>query len=177
MDSRTIFADFLQGRLHAFYREYYPGFVVYAERFLGGELAYMAQDIVQDTVIKAWYARERFDHPESLRAFIYTAIKNQALNLRRRKDVEARYVRTAGTREIWDNAVIDQEALNILHKAVTELPAKLRAIFIPAFVEGMKIGELSERFGIPERTVKKYKSDIRKFLLKRMGPVFYFMLF
>lgn len=45
---REIFADFKQGELAQFYRLMYPELMVYANRLLGADFAFLAEDCVQN---------------------------------------------------------------------------------------------------------------------------------
>ena len=45
-----------------------------------------AEDIVQDTLIKVWNRRERWDELESIEAFSLTICRNLALDSIKRKD-------------------------------------------------------------------------------------------
>ena len=49
---REIFADFKQGELAQFYRLMYPELMVYANRLLRADFAFLVEDCVQNAVQK-----------------------------------------------------------------------------------------------------------------------------
>src|SRR5688572_7561247 len=58
----------------------------YAKRFLGSKEA--AQDVVQDVFVHLWENRARITVRASVRAYLYTAVRNHALNIRKRDRAE-----------------------------------------------------------------------------------------
>lgn len=172
-----ILQEFKKGNLTPFYQDYYPGFVLFARRFLMNEYGYMAEDIVQDTVVKAWEIRSRFDNHNAFKSFMYTAIKNRIINTLQRKDVECRH--NIGTEASMDfeQAMIDQEAINLLHNAALGLSPTLTDVYKLSFLENRKISEVSEMLDIPERTVKKYRADILTFFRAKLGDLFFLYFF
>ena len=63
---REIFADFKQGELAQFYRLMYPELMVYANRLLGADFAFLAEDCVQNAVYKCYLRDGERDAVEKL---------------------------------------------------------------------------------------------------------------
>lgn len=172
-----ILAEFQNDNLVPFYRDYYPGFVLFAKRFLIPEYQYMAEDIVQDTVVKAWEIRDKFDNHNALKSFLYAAIKNRIINLIRKKEVEGRYNRQIDISVEFEQALIDHEAVTMLYLAARELPPTLSDVYRLSFIENKKVSEVSQMLDIPERTVKKYRADILLFFRTKLGDLFFLYFF
>lgn len=52
-------------------------------------------DIVQDAFVALWERRQAFASERSVKAFLYTAVRNSCLNLLRHQDVRQRYTNSA----------------------------------------------------------------------------------
>lgn len=127
-----------------------------------------AEDVLQNTFMKALQALPKFEGRSSLSTWLYRIAVNEALmSIRRSKpDVES-VVRSEedDAQETLLKSVADwcclpeselmsAEARKHLDKAIKILPEKLRIVFILRDLEGLSIRETSEALDITETTVK-----------------------
>src|SRR5690606_25190745 len=70
------------------FESYYPALCDFVSARIGSPE--VAEELVQDVFIDLWQRRARLDPHAALRAFLYRAAKNQALNYLRRRRVEDR---------------------------------------------------------------------------------------
>lgn len=120
-----------------------------------------AEDLVQETLIRAYRAIERFDgrHP---RAWLLTILRNTAANMARRRRPELAddadifaSVRAhgedgrAGPQEQLVDGVLDEE----LERALAELSSAHRAIVALVDVDGLSYQEAAEVLDVPVGTV------------------------
>lgn len=76
---------------------YYPQLVAFAASF--GWIREAAEDVVQDVLARLWMRRATWRPATSVRAYLLTAIRNEATNRLKRQGVEARY-RTRAERDL-----------------------------------------------------------------------------
>lgn len=132
----------------------------YAWRYTGEENA--ARDIVQDAFLKLWHSRENLDPKRSLKAFLYTIVRNLALNHNRASQHHA----TPDTDEVeqWDDgdAPSIEEQLqatllgNRLQKWMNEMPARRREAFMLSRFHGMSHEEIADVMNLTPRTVNTH---------------------
>ena len=172
-----ILADFRKGKLELLYREVYPGLILYAVKYLGGESEFLAEDCVQNAIFSAWERRAKFDSVYTFKSFLYTSIKNEIISIHRKNSARERYVSQLEDEAFFRNSVIDQEAQSMLYNAIDELPEREKIIFEMSFMEGLKNVEIAEKLGLSDSSVKKYKASALDFLRKRLEPTLFNFLF
>ena len=127
-----------------------------------------ADDLVQDTLIKAWRHRDRFDGA-NLRAWLFTILRNTYYTavVRRRREVRdeddqyARALTSAPTQE-WGLAI------RALQAALDQLPAEHREALILVGAAGLSYEEAAEICGCALGTIKSRVNRARIRLLKVM---------
>lgn len=157
-----------------FYHELYPGLIAYACRELGDNLAYLAEDCVQDAVLQSYSKRKDFSTSMAWYAYILKCISHGAVHHHRKNDSHATYLDSL-SRERPEKAIeadaLEQETLDRLYAAVESLPEEYRQILRMSFREGLKNAEIAARLGVAEITVKKKKAKILALLSERMGGI------
>lgn len=136
------------------------------------ETAVEAEDIVQDTFIRAYQKIHLFAGRSTLSSWLYRICINVGLeHLRRKKG-------TYSTDEIQDSPAAavepDQKTLVLrrkLEKAIKQLPDGCRTVFILHDIEGFNHKEIAEQLDLAEGTSKsqlfKARAMLRKILTGR----------
>jgi RNA polymerase sigma-70 factor (ECF subfamily) len=120
-----------------------------------------AEDLVQETVIRAYRAIERFDgrHP---RAWLLTIMRNAQMNrVRRRRpelmrDPDATMARMADAGEGGESAealVVDRTFDAVVERAFRSLPEKFRLVVELVDLDGLAYQEAADVLDIPVGTV------------------------
>ncbi len=108
-----------------------------------------AEDLVQDTMLKAWKAREQYAHGSSLRAWTFTILRNAFLTQRRRPRFEVGYdEKVAESRLSCPEAQSLTVELADVRRAIEELNSEQRTALQLA-MEGVSYEEGARRLGIP----------------------------
>jgi RNA polymerase sigma-70 factor (ECF subfamily) len=131
-----------------------------------------ADDLVQDTLIKAWTNREKFEPGTNLRAWLFTILRNTYYTaiLRRRREVRdetgeyAGALKTPPTQD-WSLAV------HALQAALQKLPAEHREALVLVGAAGLSYEEAAEICGCALGTIKSRVNRARARLLKIMHAV------
>jgi RNA polymerase sigma-70 factor (ECF subfamily) len=142
-----------------------------------------AEDLVQDTFVKALRFTDRFERGTNLKAWLYTILHNTWRNRRRDAsrdtvEVDSERVEQAGTRpdgpiafdtpeRILMRATLDAD----LQAALDELPDVFREAVWLRDVEEFSYAEMAEMLGIPIGTVMSRISRGRRLLFERLSGV------
>lgn len=174
IDYDYIYRSFISGHLHPFYRDMYGGLIRYAVRLLGDRLAYMAEDCVQDCILRAYIHRDEMPTMDRWRSWMLVTIRNRAVEMLRRAATAGGLesgMKISGemTSEEEELAVIEQETLDAIYAIVSSLPEKYRQVFELCFERGMKISGIAGELGIAEITVKKRKARLIEIIHEKLG--------
>ena len=128
-----------------------------------------ADDLVQDTLIKAWTNRDKFEDGTNLRAWLFTILRNTYYTnvLRRRREVRDEMGEYAGalrTPPTQDWTV----AMRALQAALQQLPPEHREALILVGAAGLSYEEAAEICGCALGTIKSRVNRARARLLKIM---------
>lgn len=119
-----------------------------------------ANDLVQDTYVKALKYANLFKEGTNLKAWLYTILRNTFINDYRRTTIRNKVIDT--TEEISSQQLFKSSAQNLgtgkfisddIMKAMDNLPAVYATPFLKHF-EGYKYYEIAEELNIPIGTVK-----------------------
>lgn len=131
----------------------------YALRMTGD--AHGAKDVVQDVFIKLWQVRDTLNEDRSLKALLYTMVRNTALNhnraTQRLEAVEPEDV--AALRPSPDGVTdrLDADELSAyLQRWMSNLPARRREAFMLSRLQGLSHDEIAEVMGLTTHTVNSH---------------------
>jgi RNA polymerase sigma-70 factor (ECF subfamily) len=128
-----------------------------------------ADDLVQDTLIKAWTHRSKFEPGTNLRAWLFTILRNTYYTavVRRRREVsdeDGKHAATlsAGPTQDWS------VAMHSLRDALQRLPPEHREALILVGAAGLTYEEAAEICGCALGTIKSRVNRARARLLRLM---------
>ena len=143
-----------------------------------------AEDLVQETYIKALRFRDQFTPGTNLKAWLFRILTNTFINSYRRRQAQPEFTELDDVDEFslyrrmsdlktasaqgdpeaeFLNGLVDGEVKD----ALAELPEKFRSVVL-LDVEGFSYKEIAEMLGIPIGTVMSRLHRGRKFLQKRL---------
>ena len=144
------------------FRTYYASLCGFAFRY--SKSAEAAEDLVQDVFAALWSTRRTVRIQSSLRAYLFAAVRNRALNARKHAAVEADWARDeanddiralhphpAQPDELFDRAQLDQA----LAAAFDALPERCALVMRLRWREQLSYAEIAEVMGISVRGVEK----------------------
>jgi len=138
-----------------------------------------AEDLVQETMLKAFRAYDRFEEGTSLRAWMLRILTNSYYNKYRRRVHERRAAELPADDPYHDGLVSDASMRCLrdpeaamerpllseeLGRAIDRLPETFRAVFVLAEVEGLAYREIAEAMNTPIGTVMSRLHRARKLL-------------
>lgn len=155
------------------FREYYSRLSYFAFQFVNDKD--VAEDLVQDAFLAYWDQKKKVaDHPNAIKDFLYTSVKNAALNLLKRQKVVERYFSLRSEEVIEGErileSIIEAEVMANLHQAIARLPESCRNVFLLAYFEGLSNSKIAEKLSISINTVRNHKQNGLKVLRTQLNP-------
>lgn len=160
------------------FKTYYAPLCEYCLRYVSD--ADMAEEIVQDLFFKIWVKREELNINVSIKAYIFTSLRNHALNYISRLKIQDRYnqfivVRSKNDVEHPVDVLEEKDMERIMKQAIAMLPEKRREIFEMSRFEDMKYWEIAEKLNVSVKTVESQMSKalehMRKVLSKFLALI------
>lgn len=131
------------------FRKLYLPLGMYALRILDD--AQCAEDIVEDSFMKAWQLIEEGKEFDDFKAYMYRMVRNDCIShIRNRKEM----VGLEFVPEADEEAVDTSERDARIWKAIDELPEKCREVFLLSKRDGLSNEEIADQMGISIKTVK-----------------------
>lgn len=120
-----------------------------------------ADDVLQQTFIKAWTGLDTFRGEARLSTWLYRIASNEALNHQARRKETTDIDDAVG---LADDPYFDGDETQLqLHNAIATLPPKQRTVFNLKYFDEMKYEEMSETLGTSVGALKaSYHHAVRK---------------
>ena len=119
-----------------------------------------AEDVVQDTMIKVWNARERWQELDSIEAYCLTIARNLSLDRIKKMENQNDSLEEQNTERLDENTstpserMIQKDKLDIVRNIIDELPEKQRSCLQLRDIEGKSYKEIADILSITEDQVK-----------------------
>ena len=118
-----------------------------------------AEDVVQDTLIKIWNSRDRWQQLDSIEAYSLTIVRNLSLDRIKKMEnqndsLEEEKTERPDTSSNPSERMIQKEKLDIVKRMIDELPEKQRCCMQLRDIEGKPYKDIAHILGITEEQVK-----------------------
>src|SRR5690349_549290 len=161
-----------EGAFDAVFREHYAALVRTAEAML--RRRDVAEEIVQDVLLALWQRRATIVVEDSLRAYLFRATRNRALNhlrhaaIERKAEPELAALEAPGAAA--PNTLVHEEIDSALRQAVSSLPPRCREVFELSRVHGLRYAEIAATLGISVKTVEAQMGKALRTLRDLLAP-------
>ncbi|MCU0647760.1 MAG: RNA polymerase sigma-70 factor [Gemmatimonadaceae bacterium] len=169
-DGAALVAQIRAGDRHAFerlFREMYAPVVAFAARYVGDP---RAEELAQELFFDLWQKREQWELRGSVRAYLFTAARNRALNVRRRDAVEHDWADEEGADSVRhlhappprpDELLDTTERTATVASALAALPERARLAMHLRWRDELSYAEIADVLGI---TVKSVENSLARSL-------------
>ncbi len=118
-----------------------------------------AEDVVQDTLIKVWNARDRWQQIKSIEAFSLTIARRLSLDRTKKMDnqngsLEDEQEERPDITSNPSEQMIQKDKLDIVKRMIDELPERQRTCLQLRDIEGKTYKKIADIVGITEEQVK-----------------------
>ncbi len=129
----------------------------------------MADDLVQEALLKAWAAQERFEPGTSMRAWTFVILRNAYLTDMRRNRFRGEYDESVAERILTAPASQEEPIhLSDLHRALLTLPPERREALLLVGAGGFSYEEAANICGCAIGTIKSRVGRARAALTSMM---------
>jgi RNA polymerase sigma-70 factor (ECF subfamily) len=155
----------------ALFRAYADDLCGFAAGHVGEQAA---EDIVQDVFCDLWNRRADW-RPQSVRAYLFGAVRNTALDrLKHRRveqawEAEEKYRGRPSGLESPTDVLQHHELKRAMQQAVEALPERRRLVYRMVRQQGMSYAETAEVLGIAPKTVENQMGRALKMLRERLS--------
>lgn len=143
---------------------YFNLLINYGFKFVKDEA--FVKDCVQDVFISVWTHRDTILTPNSIHAYLLSAVRRRVLRekVRQRLDDKSNVHNVENEAELFDFShewlLIEQDSLNEMTKKVTELlnklPKRQREVLYLRFYQNLERTEIAEIMGVNEQSVSNH---------------------
>jgi len=183
-DEQLLLQRLARGEVAAFeeiFRQHYPALCRFALRYV--RVGAIAEELVADVLTTLWQNRETLRISQSVRAYLYAAVKNTCLNY-----LESQFAR----QQFESDASLDarpaapdtlqeyRELEQLLEAGIGQLPPACRTIFTLSRQAGMSYEEIAQALGLSKKTVKAQMGialkKLRQYLSRHWGKLLFLLL-
>lgn len=156
----------------AMYRYYYPRLGKFLIRYVHSKK--VAEDLIHNLFYSIWKNREKLEPKGTLRAYLYTAIQNQAFKhlkkqkIRNHSDISNHMYLKENQPSQVEN-IEYQEFKDAVQNVISQLPEKRRQIFLMHREDNLTYKEIAEVLEISIYTVETQMSRSLKFLNEKLA--------
>jgi RNA polymerase sigma-70 factor, ECF subfamily len=159
--------------LRALHAEHGDALFAHALRLSGGDRQ-RAEDLVQETMLRAWQHPEALDPARgSVRAWLFTTARNLAIDAWRRRSARVGEVITDAPPELPAVDETDRAVESwLVAEALSRLSRPHREVLVECFYQGRSVAEAATRLGVPAGTIKSrthYALRSLKLVLEELG--------
>ena len=130
----------------------------------------IADDMVQDTVVKAWTNIDKFEVGTNMRAWLFTILRNTYYSSRRKANREVADVDGVFTESLAEKPAHDGHMqMTDFRKALNELAVEQREALLLVGASGFSYEEAAEMCGVAVGTIKSRTNRARAIIAELMG--------
>jgi len=175
LSDKELMERFLRGELEGFnllVKNYKVRLFGLLYRLLGNKEE--AEDILQETFLRVYKEKERYDFNYSFSTWIYTI----ALNLCKNEYKKKRRAKLLSLDTLFNRPDLNSENFgnknrlsSILERTIRSLPLKYKSAFVLRDVDQLSYEEVALSLNIPVGTVKSRVNRARRILKKKLRPM------
>lgn len=164
------------------FKTYYKPLCHYAHSFLNDKNE--AEEVVQTTFIKIWEKKNELSVQSSLKAYLYSMVRNGCLNVIKHEKVKQLHTKwhvqeTERSRELVEEKVLSNDLESKIYLAMKALPEQCRLVFQLSRFEELKYQEIADQLQISVKTVENQMGKALKIMrvqLKEYLPLYLLFL-
>ncbi len=130
---------------------------------------------MQDVFLALWQRRHALERRDSIAAYLFTSVRNAALNQLKHREVARRFRRDAALAAAPRPVAADEvahhnELAEALEAAIADLPEKARLALTLSRDAGLTYAQIAETLGVSVKAVEANVSRALRLLRERLAP-------
>jgi RNA polymerase sigma-70 factor (ECF subfamily) len=169
-----------KGAFEEIYDRYWGAMYIHAYKMLKDEDE--AKDVIQELFAHLWAQRQELELRTSLKAYLYTALRNRILNIFDSRKVRSNYIESLAIyfeehHLITEERFREKELENIIEREIANLPEKMRVVFELSRKQHLSHKEIALELQISDKTVKKQINNAIRILKLKISYFFILLIF
>ena len=158
------------------FKLYYASLTGYAFNILKDKD--LAEGTAQEIFVKFWEKRNEISIEQSLKAYLFRAVFNKCMNLKKHNEVKLNYQQEKAHNEnvVHESSVTNWELKEKIEEAIKKLPEQCGRIFRLSKIDGLKYQEIADELGISIKTVENQMGKALKLLRKYLSDLIIFII-
>jgi RNA polymerase sigma-70 factor, ECF subfamily len=158
---------------------YYSALCAFSMQYVNDHDA--VEDLVQDLFVSLWKEAPKLQIQTSLKAYLFTSVKNRCFDFRKHKKVTEKYqtyflFSSEGFDNSADHNLSESELRQTIQKSLEKLSPRCREIFELSRLNNLSNKDISEKLEISKRTVELQISNALKIFRKELADFLQFCL-
>lgn len=151
------------------YKRFQPSLINYAFYFTKD--AEESVELVNDVFLSVWDKRNRLKFDESLKTYLYTAVKNRSINYVKKQKLDTIYKEQlyAISEFDADQSLLEKEQHDLVQQIMNDLPSKCKQVFAMSRIDQLSNREIASLLDISIKTVEAQITKALKIFKKRLG--------
>lgn len=171
LNELMILAKIKEGDIKAFeevFRRYYSPLCWYAAGITGDTES--AEEIVEELFYTLWKNREQLQILQSVKSYLYRAVRNEAIQYCEHQDVKERYQTFVQTEKESETSIDPhwqmeyKELQTLVQRILNKLPDRRKRIFTMHRMQGMKYAEIALALSLSVKTVEAEMTKVLRTL-------------
>jgi len=125
-----------------------------------------AEDLVQDTFLRAWRFMDNLQEQAAAKSWLITILRRENARKYERKALDMEDREVDDLSEITISSRVSEDEFQFLQRAIAELPLKYREPLALQILEGFSLDEISDICDLPRNTVATRIHRARQQLIK-----------
>ncbi len=175
-DENRLQQELSQGSEKAFeetFQTYFKVLTVFAKKFVND--LDIAEDLVQEVLLKLYENRSAIQFHTSLKAFLYQSVRNKSIDYLRSTKTKSEHhdqIKLLNQAESadWSDTMEQTELEERIANAIATLPEQCQLVFRMSRFDGKRNQEIADELKISKRTVETQVSNALKRLRKEVMP-------
>jgi RNA polymerase sigma-70 factor (ECF subfamily) len=152
------------------FRQYYTTLCFFANSIIHDNEE--AKDIVQDCFVKLWDSQTINERSETVKSFLYTAVRNKCVDLLRKKKViqktKLQAIKNSENDFEYFDEVAFAEMMGHIVNHIELLPPKMQQVIKLYYLEEKNYKEIADTLGTTPETVRNQKGKALKIIRKKL---------
>ena len=179
-DNRLIIKTLKSGDQKVFslvYASYYKPLCLFCSSYVSLE---EAEEIVQDLMMYVWEKRELLVEDLSLKSFLFTSVRNRALNSITRSHITRQVYEEYQSQQLKSLPALDScygtELFNAYMEALHSLPKELQRVYVMSRYKQLTHKEIADKLEVSVQTVNYRIGKALQFFRIRLKDFFFLFL-